>query len=69
MGQRVKLESKRYKIICGAKANFSSFKFFNLDPKPSDLVVSRLKLVNNRWRIELFSVATEWDDLRLGVKG
>jgi len=37
--------------------------FFYLDPKPSDLIMSRLKIVNNFWKIELVSVASEWDDL------
>lgn len=41
-------------------------KLYELDPKPKDLIVSRLIIKN--WRAELLFVASNLDDLRLGVK-
>lgn len=38
-------------------------------PETRDLVVSRLKIRYKLTEDELVSVAKEWDDLRLGVKG
>jgi len=46
-----------------AKANYNKRKYYLLNPKPSDLIMNRLKRRENVWRIELVSVATEWDDL------
>jgi len=69
MDQRDKIRCKLNLFKGIAKANYNSLKYLILNPKPSDLIVNRLKSGETFWRIELFSVATEWDDLRLGVKG
>jgi len=45
MSQRVKQESKLKKEKSEAKANYKTYKFFGLNPKPCDLIMSRLKLV------------------------
>jgi len=45
------------------KSIFKRIEFFFLDPKPSDLIMDRLKSSKKWWRILLVSVAKEWDDL------
>jgi len=45
-----------------------AFKLYELDPKPKDLTVSRSKRLMKFWRTELVFVASNWDDLQLGVK-
>jgi len=44
----------------------SAKKLKQLDPKPEELILSRLKILY--WRAEPVFVAKNWDDLRLGVK-
>ena len=72
MGQRLSLTSKLKPIGVGAaKASLNRApKFVELDPKASDLGMSRLKVqVTLHWRAEPMNVEKFWDEVCLGVKG
>lgn len=46
----------------------NTLELYGLDPKPEDLTVSRLNIKIIYGRAEPVFVASNWDDLRLGVK-
>lgn len=71
MAQWVNFLGKAKNInVAVAKARRLGQKSKELDPKPSDLTMSRANLgLKPHWRPELVYVAKYWDDLWLGVKG